>query len=271
MASQPMPMPPRFPDFPFGEKTQRPRCVTLHNGHIAPLVPMSLRGVLWYQGENNAGDKLYVEKVRAMLGDWRKWFGDSALPFYFVQIATWDKANDNPAHTDGWAEVRDRQRRCLEIARTGMAVTIDIGDPGDMHPKNKADVGERLALWALANDYGKRLETSGPLYRELKIEGNKARLMFDHAASGLMIGRKTGRAPVEEDKAAPLRRIAIAGADKQWRWADARIEGNTVVCSHAEISAPVAVRYAWATNPEGANLYNRAGLPASPFSSDPQP
>ena len=270
-ATQPIPMPPSFPDFPFGEKTHRPRCVTLHNGHIAPLVPMSLRGVLWYQGENNAGDKLYVEKVRAMLGDWRKWFGDPALPFYFVQLAAYQKPNDDPAHTDGWAEVRDQQRRCLEIPRTGMAVAIDIGNAEDIHPKNKADAGERLAFWALANEYGKRgLVVTGPLFRAMKIDGGKARLTFDSVGGGLVAAKKDGRAPALEEKGAKLRQFSIAGADRKWVWADAVIEGDAVVVSSPQIASPVAVRYAWATNPDGANLYNRAGLPASPFCTDPQ-
>ena len=266
--NQPLPMPPPWPEFPFGERVNRPRCVTLHNGMIAPLVPFALRGAIWYQGESNAGDRLYLEKKRAMLADWRDWFGDPALPFYFVQLAAWQKSNENPAHTDDWAVVREQQLRSLTIPHTGMASAIDVGDADDIHPRNKADVGERLALWALANEYGKPIETSGPLYREMKIEGNKARLLFDHVGKGLMIGRKTGRAPTEEYASGSLRRFAIAGEDKQWRWADARIEGDSVVCSNTEISKPVAVRYAWAINPEGANLYSRDGLPASPFRTD---
>ena len=267
-AGQEIPTPPKWPEFPFGEKTARPRCVTLHNGHVAPLVPMALRGVLWYQGENNADGNLYVEKTQAMVGDWRKWFGDPALPFYFVQLAGFLKPNDNPAGGD-WGAIRDAQRRCLAIPHTGMASAVDIGDAEDIHPKNKADVGERLALWALANEYGKRgVVSSGPLFRELKIEGGKARITFDSLGGGIITARKQGRAPAVEEKGAKLRRFAIAGADKQWQWADAVIEGGTVVVSSEKVPAPVAVRYAYSSNPEGANLYNRAGLPASPFRTD---
>ena len=149
-----------------------------------------------------------------------------------------------------------------------MASAVDIGDAEDIHPRNKADVGGRLALWALANEYGEELEPSGPLLRELKMEGNKARVLFDHVGQGLMIGSKQGRAAVTEDKATSLKRFAIAGADRQWRWAEARIDGNSVICTHADVPAPVAVRYAYSSNPTGVNLYNRDGLPASPFRTD---
>ncbi len=267
-AVQEIPLPPKWPEFPFGEKVARPRCVTLHNGHIAPLVPLALRGVLWYQGENNADGNLYVEKTQAMLSDWRKWFGDAALPFYFVQLAGFMKPNENPAGGE-WGAIRDAQRRCLAIPHTGMASAVDIGAADDIHPKNKADVGERLALWALANEYGKRgLVTSGPLFRELKIEGGKARVTFDSLGGGLITARKDGRTAAVEEKGSKLRRFAIAGADKKWVWADAVIEGDSVVVSSPDVPAPAAVRYAYASNPEGANLYNRAGLPASPFRTD---
>ena len=267
-AGQSLPMPPKWPDFPFGEQAHRPRCVTLHNGMIQPLLPFALRGAIWYQGENNAGDRLYVEKKRAMLADWRKFFGNPELPFYFVQLAAWQKPDDNPAHTDDWAIVREQQLRCLALPHTGLAVAIDVGDADDIHPRNKADVGERLALWALANDYGKPVEPSGPLFSALKIEDGKARLSFTHVGKGLMVGRKVGRAPTTEDTGGKLKRFAIAGEDKQWRWAEAKIEGETVVCSSPDVPKPVAVRYAWAINPDGANLYNRDGLPASPFRTD---
>lgn len=266
--SRDVPMPPRFPDYPFGEKMHRPRCVTLFNGHIAPLAPMAMRGVLWYQGENNADGTLYVEKKAAMLGEWRRLFGDPELPFYFVQLASFLKANDNPADV-GWGAIRDAQRRCLSIPHTGMASAVDIGDADDIHPKNKSDVGERLALWALSAQYGKRdIEVSGPLFEKLTIEGGKARISFTHNGGGLIAARKSGRAPAVEEKAAKLRRFAISGADKKWAWADAVIDGDSVVVSSAEVPSPVAVRYAFGSNPDGANLYNRAGLPASPFTTE---
>jgi sialate O-acetylesterase len=271
-AGTPIPLPPTWPEFPFGERRFRPRCVTLHNGMIAPLVPMALKGVLWYQGENNAGGphegEQYIAKKRAMINDWRKWFGNPELPVYFVQLAAWLKPQDDPAFVDGWAFFRDAQRRCLAIPHTGMASAVDIGDADDIHPKNKFDVGERLAQWALAQEYGQKIEPSGPLFRDLKIEGNVARIHFDHVGSGLMIGRKTSRTPAEADPAGKLQRFAIAGADRKWHWAEARIDGETVVCSHPDVAAPVAIRYAFSMNPAGANLYNRDGLPASPFRSD---
>jgi len=268
MADQPLPMPPAWPEFPFGERVARPRCVTLHNGHIAPLVPMALRGVLWYQGESNADGDLYLEKKAAMLANWRTWFGDPDLPFYFVQLAAFEPPNDTPAGT-GWGRIRDVQRRCLTLPHTGMACAIDLGEPDDIHPKNKADVGERLARWALARNYGHPgLVPSGPLFRDLKIEGATARVRFDSIGAGLITARKTGRSPAAEEKNAPLRRFAIAGTDRKWVWATAVIDGDTVVVSAPEVPSPVAVRYADSSNPEGANLYNRDGLPASPFRTD---
>jgi sialate O-acetylesterase len=150
-----------------------------------------------------------------------------------------------------------------------MAVTLDIGDADDIHPTNKTDVGERLALWALKHEYGKTdVVPSGPLYRELAIEGNQARVRFDGIGDGLMIGKKSGRAPVVEDGGVPLRRFAIAGADRQWHSAAATIDGDSIVVHSPAVSQPVAVRYAFSANPDGANLYNRNGLPASPFRTD---
>ena len=271
-AGRSVPMPPAVPDFPFGEKMFRPRCVTLHNGMIAPLVPFSMKGALWYQGENNAGGPAeglqYIEKKRAMLADWRQWFGNPELPLYFVQLAAWQNPSPEPGGGDGWAHIRDAQRKCLTIPGTGMAVATDIGEAADIHPKNKGDVGERLALWALANQYGKKLEVSGPLYRELTIDGAKAVVHFDHTGAGLTAGRKEGRAAMEALPDGKLARFAIAGKDRQWRVARAEISGNTVICTHPDVPNPVAVRYGFTMNPVGANLYNKDGLPASPFRSD---
>jgi sialate O-acetylesterase len=265
-AGEALPAAPLLPEAPY----KKQQCVLLHNGHIAPLIPMALRGVLWYQGESNSDGNLYLEKTRAMVSDWRKFFGEPNLPFYYVQLAAFTKPNNNPVGDGGsWGAIRDVQRRSLVIAHTGMASAVDIGDADDIHPKNKADVGERLALWALANDYGKKgVVVSGPLFRDLKVEGGKIRISFDSLGGGLMAAHKVGRAPAAEDKGAKLKRFAICGSDKKWFHAEAVIEGDTVVVSAAEVATPVAVRYADATNPEGANLYNRAGLPASPFRSD---
>jgi sialate O-acetylesterase len=270
----PIPPPPPFPEYPFGERRFRPRCVTLHNGMIAPLVPLAVRGCLWYQGESNAGSAQdaadYVAKKQALVADWRRYFGgDQPLPFYFVQLAAWQAADDDPAGGGPWPLLREAQRRCLtEIPGTGMAVANDIGDAGDIHPANKFDVGERLARWALADVYDRDLTPSGPLFKSLRIEGDRAIVSFDHVGEGLTAGRKAGRAPVVATPDEPLKRFAIAGEDRRWRWANARIEGETVVCTHPEVARPAAVRYALHINPEGANLYNRDGLPASPFRTD---
>ena len=264
-------MPPAIPEFPFGEKMFRPRCVTLHNGMIHPLKGFAMRGVLWYQGENNAGNpadgKQYIEKKRAMIADWREWFSDPELPFYFVQLAAWQAANGDPNQADGWAYFRDAQRQCLEIPNTGMAVAIDIGDALDIHPKNKFDVGERLARWALKHQYGEDIECSGPLFRSMEIQGEKIVVEFDHVGKGLMVGRKNGREAVEEVQGGSLARFAISGEDGKWYWAQAELQENRVVCKHPAVLRPVAVRYAMSMNPEGANLYNRDGLPASPFTT----
>jgi sialate O-acetylesterase len=262
-----------FPPYPFGEIVRRPRCVTLHNGMIAPLSGVSLRGVIWYQGEGNAGDagaaQQYIEKQRALFGEFRRLFSDKTLPVYYVQLPAYRQPTNAPGSEDSWALLREAQRQSLSIPNTGMAITLDIGEAEDIHPKNKLDVGERLAFWALARDYSKtNLVYSGPLFRTMKIEGGKARLFFDSTGAGLMIGRKQGRAPTREDKGGKLQRFAIAGADKHWVWADAVIDRDTVVVSAASVPEPVAVRYAYAANPEGANLYNRAGLPAAPFRTD---
>lgn len=267
-----IPLPPTWPEFPFGERRFRPRCVTLHNGMIAPLVPTSLKGVLWYQGENNAGGPFeceqYIAKKRAMLKDWRSWFNNADLPFYFVQLAAWQQSHDRAGDADGWAFFRDAQRRCLEISGTGMVVATDVGDAVDIHPKNKFDIGERLARWALNQNYGVAMEVSGPLFRELTIEGAVARISFSHIGRGLMVANKSGRRTAEESPGDKLQRFAIAGSDRQWYWAEATIDGDTVKCTHPAVKSPVAVRYALSMNPAGANLYNRDGLPASPFRTD---
>ena len=165
--------------------------------------------------------------------------------------------------------MRDCQRKALAIPNTGMASAIDVGEAGDIHPKRKSEVGERLALWALARDYGKtNLVVSGPLYRDMKIEGSRIRISFEYLGGGLMVGEKIGSDPVCEVKQGKLQRFAIAGEDRKWVWAVAVIEGDSVLVSSTAVTRPVAVRYAYSNNPEGCNLYNLAGLPASPFKTD---
>lgn len=267
-AGREIPSPPLWPVHPFSDRVMRPRCVLLHQGMIHPLVPYALRGVLWYQGENNAGDAQYAVKKRLLIRDWRALFRDPELPFYFVQLAAFEKPDDQAAG-GGWGLVRDLQRRCLEIPHTGMACAIDIGDAADIHPKNKEDVGERLALWALRDVYQKPgVIPSGPLYQGMAIEGDRIRLRFDMTGGGLMVGRKPARGPAVPAPDEPLRRFAIAGEDRRWFWAEAMIEGESITVRSPEVPRPVAVRYAFSSNPEGANLYNREGLPASPFRTD---
>jgi len=270
-AGREVPQPPEWPPFPYGEQAFDPRCVTLHNGMIAPIAFQPLRGALWYQGENNAGGPAdgdqYIEKTKALIADWRRWFRRD-LPFYYVQLANWQAPNPDPAGGDGWAEFRDAQRRALAITGTGMAVACDIGDAGDIHPRNKEDVGERLALWALRDVHGRRLESSGPLLAGFAAEGDRIRVRFDHADSGLMAGRRPRRGPSLPDPGADIAHVAVAGEDRRWRWARTRIEGSTLLVGHPAISRPVAVRYAYAMNPAAANLCNRDGLPASPFRTD---
>lgn len=261
----------------------------IYNGRVAPLAPYGIRGAIWYQGESNGGeDDIYFHKMRWLIGCWRQAWGvysdrkgrdgiqpEYQFPFYFVQLADFQGANDNPAGGDGWAKLRMAQFKALTIPRTGMALAIDIGNAGDIHPRNKEDVGKRLAFWALAKDYGKsKLVCSGPLYKSMKADGAKIRMSFDYAGSGLMIGRKEGHGPAVEAKAAAggeapkLQRFAIAGEDRKWFWADAAIDGSTVVVTSTNVPNPVAVRYAFSMNPAGCNLYNKEGLPASPFRTD---
>lgn len=220
----------------------------LYNGMIAPLTRFAIRGVIWYQGEANSGERapLYAHLFQTMISDWRRSWDEGDFPFLFVQIANFTTEPDGR-----WPEVRDAQRKALALRNTGMAVTIDIGDPLDIHPKDKLDVGLRLARAARAIAYGEKVEWSGPLFRELTRENHALRVWFDHA-DGLTArgGAVTG--------------FEVAGTDGKYVTADAKIEGSSVVVSSASVPDPVSVRYAWADNPT-CNLYNRDGLPASPF------
>ena len=246
---------------------------SMYNAMIHPFVHLPIKGALWYQGESNGGEgETYYNKMRALIDGWRQQWNQGNFPFYFVQLANFQAAAQNPAGGDGWAKLREAQTKSLSIPNTGMAVIIDtvpLAEKDDIHPKNKYDVGMRLAQWALNRDYGqKQLEVSGPLFTALTIEGSKARLAFDHVGTGLMVGKKEGRNPTLEDKGGKLARFSIAGEDKKWVWADAVIEGKTVVVSSPAVTQPVAVRYAFTMNPDGCNLYNKEGLPASPFRTD---
>ncbi|HVF41859.1 MAG TPA: sialate O-acetylesterase [Pyrinomonadaceae bacterium] len=232
-----------------------------YNGMIAPLLPYAVKGAIWYQGEANVGRAPQYERVmRALVSDWRERFTSAGdFPFLVVQLANYLERRDAPADSE-WARLREAQLHVSrDVKNSGLAVTIDIGDAKDIHPKNKQDVGARLALVALANVYGRKLEYSGPAYKGMKVEGGRARLSFDHAGGGLVAGG-----------GGPLKGFAVAGDDRRFHRADATIEGETVIVSSPDVKRPTAVRYGWADNPD-CNLYNRAGLPASPFRTDDFP
>ncbi len=249
---QDVPSPPNPPDSP-----NRP--TVLYNAMIAPLISYALRGAIWYQGESNAGRAYqYRELFPLLIKDWRAQWQQGDFPFLFVQLANFRAANAEPVDDD-WAELRETQAMTLSLPNTGMAVTIDIGDANDIHPGNKQEVGNRLALNARRLVYEEKITHIGPQYKSMELEGNRIRLLFDHVDEGLM--SKNG----EE-----LKGFALAGADRKFVWAKAVIEGNAVVASHDKIAQPVAVRYAWSSNPV-CNLYNQAGLPAALFRTDNWP
>jgi sialate O-acetylesterase len=240
-----------------------PNIVTvLYNGMIANLVPYAIKGAIWYQGESN-GDRgmQYRRLLPTMITDWRTRFGVGDFPFYIVQLANFMAVDQQPSDPP-WATLREAQAlTAATLPNCGLAVAIDIGDDKDIHPKNKQEVGRRLALNALAKVYGQKIEYQGPVFKELKVEGAAARLSFDHLGGGLVARDYAGK-PADK-----LLGFAIAGEDGRFTWADAKIEGDTVVCTSAQVAKPVAVRYAWANNPV-CNLYNQAGLPAVPFRTD---
>lgn len=236
----------------FNPKTPNQPAV-LFNAMIHPLLNFGIRGVVWYQGESNcARAEQYQKLFPTLIQDWRKRWGLGDFPFYFVQLAPFRYRNADPRNC---AELREAQRLTLRLPNTGMAVTMDIGDVNDIHPTNKQEVGRRLALWALAKTYGKDIVYSGPLYREAKTEGNKIRIFFDHVDGGLVV------------KGPELTHFQIAGADGEFKPAKAVIDGETVVVWSDEVPNPVAVRFGWSDDAE-PNLFNAAGLPASPFRTD---
>ena len=238
----------------------------LYNAMIAPLVPYAIRGAIWYQGERNARARnpgRYADQLATMIGGWRGVWGQPGemreFPFLWVQLPNFRNPQTKPVEPGGWVAVQEAMFKTLKVPNTGMAVTIDVGDARNIHPKNKQAVGQRLAIWALAMTYGQTIVRSGPLYKSMAVEGGKVVLKFDHVGGGL-VAKGDGK----------LEGFAIAGADKKFVWADAKIAGETIVVSSAEVKSPVAVRYAWASNPK-CNLYNKAHLPASPFRTDNWP
>jgi sialate O-acetylesterase len=246
--ARPKPRPPEGP----GSRWQP---AGIYHGMIAPLVPYTLRGVIWYQGETNAGRHAeYASLFTALIKQWRADFGQP-LPFYFVQLANFEAQAGNRG--DVWAFQREAQARALRLPATGMAVTIDIGDPKDVHPTNKQDVGRRLALHARRQLFGEKIETDGPTFASAKREGTALRVTFSHA-TGLRL-----EPPKEDGRVS----FEVAGEDQVFALAEARVDGQTLLVSAAGVPAPVAVRYAWRNSPD-ARLFNRAGLPAAPFRSD---
>jgi sialate O-acetylesterase len=250
---RPEPRKPRGPRGPGSSWTPS----GLFNAMIAPLTSYAIRGVIWYQGESNAQPYRSIEYRQlfpTMIHDWRRAWDQGPFPFLFVQLANYRERQSEPVESP-WAEVQEAQRMTLALANTGMAVIIDIGEADDIHPRNKQDVGLRLSLAARGIAYGEDIVYSGPLYKGMIIEGNRIRVRFDHVGGGL------------KSRSGALRGFAVAGRDREFKWARAQIDGDTVVVSNPEVASPVAVRYAWQDNPE-ASLYNEEGLPASPFRTD---
>lgn len=229
----------------------------LFNAMINPLIPYAIEGAIWYQGEANAGRAYeYRKAFPLMITDWRKRWNEGNFPFYFVQLASFNSDNGNSKDGSTWAELREAQAMTLSLPNTGMAVTTDIGESNDIHPKNKQDVGKRLAAIALHDVYRKDIVFSGPTYKWMKVEGNKAKIYFTNVGSGLMA------------KNAELQGFEIAGADKQFYSAKAVIEGDHVVVYSDSVSDPLAVRFGWIDDAGKDNLFNKEGFPASPFRTD---
>lgn len=247
-----VPEPPAWPDHPLNNNSAP---TTLYNAMVHPLLPYAIRGAIWYQGEANTSEgMMYHEKMKALIGGWRRVWNQGDFPFYFVQLAPY--RYKRPPH---WLPgIWEAQTASLSIPNTGMAVIVDLVDNiNNIHPKNKQDVGKRLALWALAKTYGRNgLVYSGPLYKSMSVEDNRIRVSFDHVGSSLAC--RDGK---------PLNCFEIAGEDKNFGPAKAKIKGNSIVVSSAEVANPVAVRFAW-TQDAQPNLMNKEGLPASPFRTD---
>ena len=267
---------PTNPD-PMGmpSPSRRPSTPTVNfNGMIAPLVPYAVRGAIWYQGENNGGRGLeYRELFPRLIENWRtEWTsaGGVDFPFLFVQLPC-NGEDKTPVAESGWPWLREAQLMTLKVPRTGMAITIDVGNPKDVHPADKLDVGQRLALVAKNLVYGEKVVASGPLYRDSKIDDGKIRVRFTETGTGLVIGQQPwcapGVKPFPKDK---LVGFYLAAENKKWVEAEAKIDGDSVVVSSPQVPKPVAIRYGWANSPR-CNLYNREGLPASPFRTDDWP
>ncbi|KAA9132644.1 sialate O-acetylesterase [Marinihelvus fidelis] len=244
-----------------------------YNAMLAPLTPLTLKGVTWYQGESNVKDPAeYAELFPFMITAWRRYFGQPDLPFLFVQLANFLPPADEPGDSD-WAETRDAQAGALALPRTGMAVAIDVGEWNDIHPVNKRTVGERLALQARKIAYGEdSLLASGPTLGNISARGHELVLTFANVSGGLYADLDRGNDGTTADRISTTPGgFQLAGPEGPFHWADARIEGNAVIVSSAAVEQPARVRYAWADNPVRANLYNTEGLPAAPFQASVQP
>ena len=251
-ARPPHPLPLTFENYPTMP-------VVLFEGMIQPLAPLSIRGAIWYQGEANAERAhQYRTLLPAMIGDWRKVFGQGDFPFYIVSLPAFMHHRDQPGD-DSWAELREAQALTARtVKNAALAVTIDTGDADNIHPQDKQVVGERLALCALANEYGEKISWSGPVFASMTRQSGALKLRFNHAGGGLVV------------KGGKLGEFSVAGKDRQWHWAGARVEGDSVIVSSPAVPEPQAVRYAWQANPT-ATLFNGAGLPAVPFRTDDWP
>jgi sialate O-acetylesterase len=249
---------PKKPKAPADASHNPWRPSSLYNGMITPLVPFAVKGAIWYQGESNASRAYQYRKLLpAMIKSWRDVWQEPDMDFYIVSLANFQAPAKEPGDSD-WAELREAQAMTAAQPHNGQAMAIDLADaknPGDIHPHDKQDVGHRLELVALAKTYGKAVEYSGPQYKDFKIDGDKVTLHFDFA-EGLMAKGSDA-----------VKGFQIAGEDKKWHWADAKIDGDAVVVSSKDVEKPAAVRYDWANNPQG-NLYNKADLPAVPFRTD---
>ena len=251
-ARPPHPLPLSFENYPTMP-------IVLYEGMIEPVAPLAIRGAIWYQGEANA-ERAYQYRtlLPAMIGDWRKLFGQGDFPFYIVSLPAFLHRRDEPGD-DSWAELREAQAlTAWKVKNSGLAVTIDTGDADNIHPKDKKIVGERLARCALAKEYDKQIPCAGPTFKSAEHLPGALRLRFDHTEGGLAV------------KGGKLAEFSVAGKDRKWHWADARIEGDAIVVSSPDVPDPVAARYAWQANP-AATLYNGAGLPAVPFRTDNWP
>lgn len=234
----------------------------LFNGMINPLIPYTIKGAIWYQGETNASRAYqYRQAFPLMINDWRQRWGLGDFPFYYVQLSSWKVAGGNSETGSTWAELREAQTLTLSLPNTGQAITTDIGDTEDIHPKNKQDVGKRLAAIALNKTYGKKIVYSGPVYKSHKVKGNSIVLRFDHAHGGLK--------PGEGDQ--QLIGFEIAGSDQKFKSAQAVIKGKTIKLSADGVDRPVAVRYSWMDDAGKSNLFNGEGFPAGPFRTDDWP